>query len=285
MIPFFVADRPASLRIIRGSKLEQYNVKVGLMSHANTTKNFQELFSLYPCIKGNYCEIVQGACLFNKEVNRCPKGSIVKENTMKMCDSGIFQKEGCTLKYPELFSVYEDMKVRYGIMIDYLKQKDETIESAKEALREYKNGNYSFQLVGVSQGETLEEYVECYNSLKKIGYSHVAIGGLLKKKENSFRWVQVRNEQLLRSTLSKMRNENPKDWLFPLGCYHPKRHDFFAKIDVYGSDYKGWIFNYDIGQGREIDLQNHGKIELQRRRFTQVREFLQGIYHMIQTTS
>jgi len=255
------------------------------MSHTNTSKNFQELFSLYPCVKRNYCEVVQGTCPYDKEINRCPKGSIIKKNTIKMCDSGIFQKEGCSFEYSKLFSIYENMKVTYGIIIDYLKQKDETLKSAKKALKEYKNGNYYFQLVGVSQGETLEEYVECYNKLKKMGYSHIAVGGLLKKRENSVRYVGVRSEQLLRDTLSRIRNENPKDWLFALGCYHPKRHGSFSKIGVFGSDYKGWIFNYDIGRGKKNDPPNEEKKELQRRRFKQVREFLQELYSIIQATS
>jgi len=29
-----------------------------------------------------------------------------------------------------------------------------------------------------------------------------------------------------------------------LGCYHPRRHALFDKHRVFGSDYKGWIFNY-----------------------------------------
>lgn len=252
------------------------------MSHANTSENFQELFRLYPCVEGSYCEIVKGVCPYSKKVNQCPKGSVVKRNTIKMCDSGIFQKDGCSLGYLELFSVYEKMRPAYGIIIDYLKQKDETIESAKKALREYRRGNYSFELVGVSQGETLEEYTECYSALKKLGYSSIAIGGLLKKRGNSVRYVNVRSEQLLEGTLSKIRNENPEDWLFALGCYHPRRHDFFSKIGVFGSDYKGWIFNYDIGRGRKPNPPTETRKDLQKRRFKQIREYLQKIYRTIQ---
>jgi hypothetical protein len=255
------------------------------MSHANTSKNFQELFSLYPCVKGDYCEVVQEICPFDKKVNRCLKGVAIKKNTIKMCDSGIFQKEGCSFEYSELFSIYENMNVKYGIMIDYLKQKKDTLKSAKEALKEYGKRNYSFQLVGVAQGRNLEEYVECYNELKKIGYSHIAVGGLLKKRENSVRYVRVGSEQLLRDILSKIRNENPKDWLFALGCYHPRRHSFFSKLGIFGSDYKGWIFNYDIGRGRKTDPPNEERKELQKRRFKQTREYLQGIYKMIRDAS
>lgn len=29
-----------------------------------------------------------------------------------------------------------------------------------------------------------------------------------------------------------------------MGCYHPSRHKKFEILKVWGSDYKGWIFNY-----------------------------------------
>jgi hypothetical protein len=32
--------------------------------------------------------------------------------------------------------------------------------------------------------------------------------------------------------------------MFVLGSYHPKRHALFEKHRLFGSDYKGWIFNY-----------------------------------------
>lgn len=281
MIPFFVVDRQASLRILQGSGLEQYDIKVGLMSHANTSTNFQEFFSLYPCVNTEYCEVIEGNCPYEKRIECCQKGTAIKERILKMCDSGIFQKNGCSFNYSELFAIYEKMKPKYGIMIDYLKQKDKTLNSAKDALKEYTKGKYSFGLVGVAQGETLEEYIECYNELKKMGYSCIAIGGLIVKT-NSVRYVRVGNEQLMSETLSTLRGKNPRDWLFALGCYHPRRHDLFHKLGIFGSDYKGWIFNYDRGRKKTKDPPNEEKTILQKRRFEQTRAFVKGIYKITQ---
>jgi hypothetical protein len=280
LIPFFVADRPASLKILRGSRLEQYDTKIGLMSHANTSRNFQELFSAYPCVKEDFCEVVNHSCPYSKEISKCPKGSIVRRNTIKMCDSGIFQKNGCAFEYAELFSIYENMNAAYGVIIDYLKQKDKTIRSARKGLIEYKKRKRSFTLVGVAQGETVDEYAECHRSLKKMGYTHIAVGGLLKKRENSVRYVRVGNKQLMNDALAIIRDENPKDWLFALGCYHPRRHRFFSEKGVFGSDYKGWIFNYGIGRGKEVDPPDEGKDELQKKRFGEIRDYLQQIYRL-----
>ncbi len=59
IIPFFVADRLASLRILKSSGLDEYNVKVGIMGHANTSKHFQELFKKYPCSDDDFCDLVK----------------------------------------------------------------------------------------------------------------------------------------------------------------------------------------------------------------------------------
>ena len=56
--------------------------------------------------------------------------------------------------------------------------------------------------------------------------------------------------------------------MFALGVYHPRRHGDLGHFKVYGSDYKGWIFNYEA--------QNElGKAAARNSRFSQVRRFLE----------
>ena len=148
------------------------------------------------------------------------------------------------------------MGVNYGIMIDFLKDKDKTLESAKEALKIYQEEHYSFKLVGVAQGNTLEEYLECYEKLKSLGLNYIAIGGLLKKNVNSARYVRVRDENFLKDVLKEIRSNYKNDWLFLLGCYHPKRYRIFEEFNVFGGDYKGWILNYKTP---EILIENINK--------------------------
>ena len=214
-IPFFVVDRPMSLELLRYCEIDKQEGVFGLMGHANTSKRFQNLFREF-----------EG------------------DNIIKAADSGVFSKEGCKLDYEDLFSIYEIMGIEYGIMIDFLKDKDKTIESAKKAMEIYKEESRSFKLVGVTQGNTSEEYLECYNELKSTGFDYIAIGGLLKKNVNSARWVRVKDENFLKEVLEKIRSNYKKDWLFLLGCYHPKRHRLFEEFNVFGGDYKGWILNY-----------------------------------------
>lgn len=214
-IPFFVVDRPMSLELLRYCEISKQSGVYGLMGHANTSKRFQDLFREF-----------EGG------------------NIIKAADSGVFTKEGCKLDYEDLFSIYERMGVEYGIMIDFLKDKNKTIESAKKAMEVYKGGNHSFKLVGVTQGNTLEEYLECYDELKSIDFNYIAIGGLLKKNLNSGRYARIKDEEFVKEVLEEIRNEYKNDWLFLLGCYHPKRHNLFKEFNVFGGDYKGWILNY-----------------------------------------
>lgn len=215
-IPFFVVDRPMSLKILNYCEICEQNEKFGLMTHAYTSKNFQTLFRE-----------------FGSE----------SENIVKACDSGVFTKNGCMMDYEDLFNIYDEMNVNFGIMIDILNDKEKTIKSAEAAI-DCHNG-YNFDLIGVAQGNDINEYLDCYAELKALGFDHIAIGGLLKKNNNSARYVKVKDESFLKNVLKAIKDSYGYDeWLFALGCYHPKRQALFDELRIYGADYKGWILNY-----------------------------------------
>lgn len=214
-IPFFVVDRPMSLNLLDYCDIYKREEFYGLMTHANTSRNFQKLFR-----------------------------EIKHDNIVKACDSGVFTKNGCMMDYSDLFKIYEEMEVDYGIMIDFLNDKEKTIESAARAMKEYEKKDRCFNLVGVAQGNDIEEYLDCYAELKSLGFKDIAVGGLLKKTENSARYVKVKDENFLKDVIQAINNDFNPEWLFALGCYHPKRHRLFNDLGVFGADYKGWILNY-----------------------------------------
>ncbi len=216
-IPFFVVDRPISLEILKYSGINRKQFPLGLMGNANSTPNFQNEFRNF-------------------------RG----KNIIKIVDSGVFTKNGGLSKgYDDLFEKYERMSTDYGIILDVIKNKDKTIKSAKKALKEYKKKKHSFKLVGVAQGKNVKEYLSCYKTLKKMGYKKIAIGGLLKKRLGTARFVVVKNESFLEEVVSKIREEFPRDWLFLLGSFRPKRYMLLKKYKIFGADFKGWVFNYD----------------------------------------
>ena len=214
LIPFFVADRPASLLILKGIMLRHPDVKVGIMSHAFTSKNFWQMFSDYP-YKLNL--LYENPYFLNEEV-------ILAQNLIKIADSGVFTRNGCTIDYKELFARYNQLGVEFGVIIDILKDSSETIQSAMKGLRIYKRDKqkYHFKLIAVAQGKTMDEYLKCYEKLQQQ-FEYVAIGGLLKKSENSARYVRVQDEQFMHDVLTAIKKDFSPEWIFPLGCYHPSR--------------------------------------------------------------
>jgi hypothetical protein len=161
-----------------------------------------------------------------------------------MVDSGIFGKDGCQMSYPELFDAYDAMGADYGIMIDVYRNPGATLSSAAEAINEYRRAPRRFHLVGVAQGRTPSQYLRCYEKLINLGFQYIAIGGLLERRQNTVRYVYVRGKPFLETVLSKVRATFDPDWLFALGVFHPKRIPLFQQYRVWGSDFKGWIFNY-----------------------------------------
>jgi hypothetical protein len=259
MIPFFVVDRPISLEIVKSYWSTKPQIKYGVMTHALTTERFRMLFARYPCGDPGICR----AC--GREVGEsdalCDKGQKLRRNIIKMGDSGIFAG-GERLPYEELFGRYENMNVDYGVMVDYFLDTLRTLESAREAVHVFRARKYHFQLVLVAQGRNTDEYGKSYGELKRLGDYPIAIGGMLRRKINSARYIHLSQEALLDDVLWTIRKTFNPDWLFVLGVYHHKRHELLSKHDVTGTDYKGWIFNYehrrDLLSRIQAPIREHG---------------------------
>jgi len=243
LVPHFVADRPMSLRILSGLDFKRHPVNVGLMVQACTSQNFRDIVSKFPCGDQNYCGVVDGHCPYLGNLKKCSKGLALREHITTIADSGVFTKGGSSLDYPTLFQRYKEMHIERGIILDVLGDKNETIKSAKIGWEFYQNLDCDFTLIGVTQGNNVNEYVKCYEKLLKIGYEEIAIGGLLTKHENTARYASS-NRDNISSTVKKIRSEWPDNRCFTLGVYNPKRHEFLEEIGVNAADYKGWIFQY-----------------------------------------
>ena len=234
MIPFFVLDRPVSLEILKGFFAKNLDYKFGILTHAFTSPKFKEKFRNFPFDTPlKYSELKDTKRLNNK----------ISKNIIKIVDSGIFQAKR-DISYEELFQTYEYLKADYGIIIDFLKDREKTIESAEEAIKVYQNGNFSFRLVGVAQGKDVDDYLKCYEELKNLGYEYIAIGGLLKRNGNS-NYIKLSCEIFLIDLLESINKEFNPNWIFTLGIYNPQRHKLLEDYKVWGADYKGWLFEYE----------------------------------------
>lgn len=243
LVPHFVADRPMSIRILEGLNLKKHQVQIGIMLQACTSNTFREMVAKFPCGDMYYCGVVDGQCPYNGDLSRCSKGSALRNCITTIADSGVFTKQGSTLSYNELFQRYNQMNVERGIILDVLGDKDQTIVSAKKALKAYNPDYDGFKLIGVAQGKNPQEYVECYEKLVNLGYEEIAIGGLLTKRENTARYAYTKNDRIS-CIVKKIKKEWPDDRCFTLGVYNPNRHELLEELGVDGADYKGWIFQY-----------------------------------------
>ena len=231
MIPFFVADRPVSLEILKGFFLMIPNKKFGILTHAFVSKNFQKKFKEFPM--GTELKYLQS-----------PEDDVeLSKRIIKFVDSGIFERDK-KISYEELFEIYESMKADYGVIIDYLNDKDMTIKSAEKAMEVYQKGKYSFKLVGVAQGVSLEDYIICYEHLLNMEYHHIAFGGLLRRRGKS-NYIGLKDEQFLKNLIEKIRKKYKPNWIFTFGIFNPNRKKLLESLGVWGADYKGWLFHYD----------------------------------------
>jgi len=249
MIPFSVIDRPNHLRVLR--TLDLYGpdqiVHVGVMTHARLSPKMQRLVREFPC-DGRGCVSVLGVpCPFRESCERCPYRAHIRRRMVWMCDSGAFARQGAPGSYPHLFELYDRLCVDYGIIADVLWDSVATLESACQAMVAYLPYRERFSLVGVAQGETVEDYLGCYQALKAMGFRFIAVGGLLSKVPGTARYAKVSREGLLWEVLGVIRASYPEDWLFALGTLHPERVAQLVRYRTW-ADSKRWLFQYTPGE-------------------------------------
>ena len=64
--PYLVADRPMTFRFLSGLNLHKRPVDLGIMTHANVSKNVMDMIANFPCIDQDYCGVVDGGCPYQK---------------------------------------------------------------------------------------------------------------------------------------------------------------------------------------------------------------------------
>ncbi len=248
MVPVFVADRPNHLQMLASLPLAAYPAAtIGIMANAQTSAPFRQRFRAYPCLDARACLAIGAPCPCWQEQESCAVRRYILAHTIKMCDSGAFKRGGVQVGYEQLYRLYCEMGTAFGIMIDRLGDRQATLASAEQALLAYEPFRGQFVLVGVAQGSTIEEYLSCYRELKQMGFTHVAVGGLLQKIPGSARYTQVRDEAFMFGVLAALRAEHPTDWLMALGTLHPSRLARLRQLRVW-ADYKGWLFQYESKQ-------------------------------------
>lgn len=152
-------------------------------------------------------------------------------------DNGIFA--GIRLSPLQLLAWYHSLNVTHGLILDIFKEKDATLEFAADMWKLYKQKQYSFELVGVAQGNTADEYIAAVKALVALGFESVAIGGLLVVQTITAKHTIRRiNTVLVREILRLLNKEPMSCRLHWLGALSPLRN-------LPGSaDSKGWCMDW-----------------------------------------
>ncbi len=232
MIPFFLIDRPNAVKILSRAIRPSTRKPLGVMTHAMVS----------PALRRQLAESFASHTLS------------AGVTTYLMADSGAFIEQVQPLTEEELFGVYEEMGASFGLINDVLGNRAKTLQNARRAMQLYRRSRHRFRLVGVAQGQSVSDYVRCFKELLLDGYKYIAIGGLLRKKPRSVRFVQVGQERLMYEVIATIAAEFKPTWLFVLGAYHPRRHKRLTALGVWGSDYKGWLFRYPSVQDAFLAL-------------------------------
>ncbi len=95
-----------------------------------------------------------------------------------------------------------------GVSIDHLifaeldaekeRRWDLTQANAEEFLQRYRQGNYSFTPMGVAQGWDPASYQRVARALVQMGYTHIAIGGLVRSQNTEIVRVLTAVQEVLR---------------------------------------------------------------------------------------
>jgi hypothetical protein len=237
MIISFVIDRPASLEILKGFFLDNLDKQFGILTHAFVYNKFRYLFANFPY----YTELKY----YNTSLSEEEANYLIKENIIKIVDSGIFVKKR-NIDYEDLFQIYEATHADFGVIIDHINDRANTLLSAYKAMETYNRKKRHFNLIGVAQGRNLEEYFHCTEQLVKMDFEYIGIGGLLQRNgDSNYLRVSKSKEKLLKDLIQEINSNFPWIKIFVFGAYNPRRHSFLHNLQVWGADYKGWLFNYE----------------------------------------
>lgn len=186
----------------------------------------------------------------------------------KYLDNGIFAGIGMTPA--ELLAYAEGVNADHVFALDVFGDPEATLAQAEETLAEYRRWkhHYRFALVGVAQGTAPEEYLACARELLAMGYTHLAVGGLLRRRGDSERSRRIGagplrriDEGLMWATLNLIRDELDPPWLHVLGALNHRRIPRFRLLGVTSADSKQWARAYTFF----ADYKRTGRLALQDR--------------------
>jgi len=165
----------------------------------------------------------------------------------KYLDNGIFQ--GVRMNIEELFHYASTVvKADFVFIPDVFGDANATLARAEDTLKVLPQWGNGVKPVAIAQGQDADEYVYCAGELLRMGYTHLAVGGLLREvpggEEVTAGPLRKINEPLMWEVLRRVRNELDPPWLHVLGALHHERVARFEALGVTSADSKQWARGY-----------------------------------------
>ena len=165
----------------------------------------------------------------------------------KYLDNGIFQ--GVRMSIEELFHYASTVvKADFVFIPDVFGDANATLARAEDALKVLPRWGNGVKPVAIAQGQNADEYMYCARELLGMGYTHLAVGGLLREvpggEEVTAGPLRKIDEPLMWEVLRRVRNELDPPWLHVLGALHHERVARFEALGVTSADSKQWARGY-----------------------------------------
>ena len=149
----------------------------------------------------------------------------------------------------EAASLYDKFGFNLGASVDHIpipsitpeekkERMDLTEENAEQFLKICRENEYQFVPVGSIQGVTVDDYV-CYaRRYIEMGYKHIALGGLVRRKD--FEILKI--VAAVRKTLQKhTRGINENIWVHLFGILRPELQNSFQNLGVSSFDSASYL--------------------------------------------
>ena len=151
----------------------------------------------------------------------------------------------------EAASLYSQFGFNLGASVDHIpipsitstseekqERMDLTEKNAEQFLKICKENKYGFAPVGSIQGVTRDDYVFYVRRYIEMGYKHVALGGLVRRKDSEIlEIVAAVRETLQKHTCGKKENI----WVHLFGVLRPNLQDSFQNLGVSSFDSASYL--------------------------------------------
>lgn len=136
----------------------------------------------------------------------------------------------------EMLEYYQALGFDLGVAIDHLifaeldaerdRRWDLTMTNAEQFLRLHRSGGYRFTPIGVAQGWSPESYRQAVHDLLRMGYTYIALGGLVRSQTSEI-------IRILRAVQPELRHDTQ---VHLFGVSRPEYVPTFARLGVTSFD-------------------------------------------------